>query len=308
MSERANRRHLNRALRNRRSDSADPQQQQNAHREERERQKHEDNMQIVSALNRVADELMTTEKQEKSYERGKAYREYLTIFLVFGTVMAAGIGDVFFAGQLREMQKSTADTQKTVDANVILAKAAQQSAAAAKTQADAAKQAASFAHDNMVAEQRAWVGPNVGSIEGTITAGTNLNITINYQNTGREPATAFIESAQAFVLTVAEDRSGISRDKINANLAACLAMRPIPGAQVVYPTTGFSNNQLHVSVDKSLIDDGVIKGDKIVLLVGCFTYQTVSTPHHSAFCFFYKAGNGAGPQSLGFCPGGSYAD
>lgn len=110
-----------------------PQHQQDPGREARERQKHEDNAKIISALNRVADQLVATERQESRVERLKAIREYLTIFLVFATVLAAGIGDCFFYGQLREMQSSGADSQKLITANGKLADAAAKQAIAAQT-------------------------------------------------------------------------------------------------------------------------------------------------------------------------------
>ncbi len=74
---------------NKPSHGRDPVEDQRAREsKERKRQQHEDNVQIVTALNRVADELVATEKQSKSAENSKAKREYLTIALVFATVVA----------------------------------------------------------------------------------------------------------------------------------------------------------------------------------------------------------------------------
>jgi ribosomal protein L32 len=58
------------------------QKRRDSERKERERQQHEDHVKIVGALNRVADELVATENQNKTSDAKKGFREYLTIFLV----------------------------------------------------------------------------------------------------------------------------------------------------------------------------------------------------------------------------------
>jgi hypothetical protein len=45
-----------------------------AERKQQERQQHEDNVQIVSALHRVADELRATEQQDETSDRKKGFR------------------------------------------------------------------------------------------------------------------------------------------------------------------------------------------------------------------------------------------
>jgi hypothetical protein len=82
------------------------QRREDAKRKQQESQRHHDSVQITSALNRVADQLLIDEQEEEGRDSRKATREKLTIFLVFATVVAAGIGDVFFYGQMSEMQKA----------------------------------------------------------------------------------------------------------------------------------------------------------------------------------------------------------
>lgn len=67
-----------------------------AESEQRERQHHEDNVQIVSALNRIADELVATEQQDQADDDKRSSREKLTILLLFLTVFATGIADIIF--------------------------------------------------------------------------------------------------------------------------------------------------------------------------------------------------------------------
>jgi len=110
-------------------------------RKERECQQHEDNVKIIIALNRAADELMGTKKQEKSEYSNKAFREYLTIILIFATVFATFVSDYIFhktlihadkaargqlwalneqtramQGQLQESRAATAETRREADA------------------------------------------------------------------------------------------------------------------------------------------------------------------------------------------------
>jgi hypothetical protein len=70
-------------------------QPQHSGREDRERQQHEDQIQIVRALNRLGDQLATDEQEEARDHRKKAFREWATIILVFATVVAAGLGTIF---------------------------------------------------------------------------------------------------------------------------------------------------------------------------------------------------------------------
>lgn len=71
-------------------------------REKRDRQKHEANL---ATINSIANELAATKKQSQSDDDKRAFREKLTIALLIATVVAAGLGDVFFYGQLREAKK-----------------------------------------------------------------------------------------------------------------------------------------------------------------------------------------------------------
>jgi hypothetical protein len=54
-----------------------------AENHQRERQHNQNNMQIIGALNRIADELTTTEKQEQADDNKRGSREKLTILLLF---------------------------------------------------------------------------------------------------------------------------------------------------------------------------------------------------------------------------------
>lgn len=46
---------------------------------------------------------------------------------------------------------------------------------------------------------------------------------------------------------------------------------------------------------------------QIVVWYGCFAYDTMTTLHHSSFCYYYKAGF-SNPRALTKCFAGQYAD
>jgi hypothetical protein len=60
-----------------------------ADRKQQERQQHEDNVEIVRALNRVASEQKASRRQEHTYEKKKAIRECLTIIAISLTAIIA---------------------------------------------------------------------------------------------------------------------------------------------------------------------------------------------------------------------------
>jgi hypothetical protein len=225
-------------------------------------------------------------QEEQIEDRDKTFRDWLTIFLLFGTV-------ILLRNQVQEMRKDYDPIKGSADAAV--------------KQAGAAIDMAKAARENNVAAERAWVGPNGATMQAVPTAGNGVNFIINYQNSGRQPATSFRSEARPFVFTAGEDKNGAIISETIKAINACLALKPTLGAQVVYPSTGFSSNQLTVSFDKDLIDQDVVSGAKIIGVTGCFVYETFGTPHHSTFCFFYKTGITKVPN-MNFCSSGGYAD
>jgi hypothetical protein len=69
-------------------------------------------MEVVGALNRIADELVATEKQEQADDDKRASRETLTIILLFLTVIFTGGADVIFYCTMRYAREAT-DQQHT---------------------------------------------------------------------------------------------------------------------------------------------------------------------------------------------------
>jgi hypothetical protein len=253
---------------------------------------------FAALIKTIAAQGRANRDEERREDRSKQFREWTTIVLLALTVVG-----IF--RQIDEMVKVYKPIRDQAKAAVDQAEAAKIQAQGAKAQADTAKEAAVTAHDNIVAAERAWVGPNGGTIEQAPAIGVDVRLHILYQNTGREPARGFVPTTDPFIATAND--MGSATVRIFKNLSDCRNKQPQEGLEVVYPSTGFGGNQLNPVVDKSLVDDSVVKGDSVIFVPGCFVYETFGKAHHSAFCFYFKAGATV-PPNLNFCIGGSDAD
>jgi hypothetical protein len=95
-----------------------------AKREAMERQRHEDSIEIVRALNKLTTHLVTQTDAERGQENDKVRRDTITLVLVFLTLIATGVGDWFFYGQREEMVRAYEPLQKSARAAEIAANAA----------------------------------------------------------------------------------------------------------------------------------------------------------------------------------------
>ncbi len=246
-------------------------------------------------------------KEEQREDRGKKFREWTTIVLIAMTFGAV-------CWQVHEMIKVYGPIKLQADAAKVQANAAQKSAESASREADAAKaQAEAMTKQTetsaqaIVAAGRAWVGPRDARLESKPVAAKKNKAIVEYQNTGKEPAVGFVYTAFPFVVTAAEDTSGASAKTMLENMQKCINTQPAMLAGVVFPTSGFNAGNLTTSIDETLIDQDVVDGNKIIVMQGCFAYQTGNITHHSAFCFFYKADQ-TDIAHLNICRSGNYAD
>jgi hypothetical protein len=148
-------------------------------------------MRRIQEIERYFHDRRTAKKQENPQDRASRRTANATVFIAILTLAVAFIGGLQYlifkaqlkvmADQLVEMKGTGTQTDTLIEANKSLAEAAGK-------QAQAAIDSAKTAQENMVASQRAWVGPrNAKSVPGP-ELGKKLNIIIEYQNTGREPA------------------------------------------------------------------------------------------------------------------------
>lgn len=225
-----------------------------------------------------------------------------------GDQAAAAASQASEAGVQIETARQTtasqeADTQSALKVARDQAEAAGAQASATGIEADAAKVTAQTAHEQMVANSRAWVGPNNGLLKAAPVLGQELDVTIQYQNTGRAPATDVFTDVKT---DIKPDGSGIANQVVGYS-NSCKATGI--GNGVVYPTVGLGGGyQLNTSIAGPQIAQAVIDGKDLVWVYGCFVYRTLGEVHRSSFCFYFANSPTASIGNLSFCLNGQYAD
>jgi hypothetical protein len=210
-------------------------------------------------------------------------------------------------GQLTEMKGSGLQTNEMIETNRRLAEAAGK-------QAQAAIEAAKVARESYVASQRAWIGPTDAHIAAPVVVGP-LKAGVTYGNTGREPAPT-ISTLTPRIFSYADWNNGEAVRAIESVKSECLKT-PINEtiARITFPTSGFSSfnasydgtPQSIRDVNKVAVTDGVVSGQEIAVIQGCFAYRTVGEIHRTAFCYYYQA-KVSDPGHLTFCNVGQAAN
>jgi hypothetical protein len=292
-----------------------------------------DRQQIISTLERIADQNQATENQAQRADAFHRRLEKLTLrlegrkfrlefFETLGLWVAAAVGvaailvsthdsdqqrtvmeaqQTAMQGQLDEMKATGAQTNQMIEANKQLAEAAGK-------QAQAAIDSAKTAQENMVASQRAWVGPRNAKSPTGPEMEKDLNIVVEYQNTGREPALDAIYDADVFVSSNVDDTSGELTKRIESFLSKC-KIRWVPTQKgVVFPSgsTG-SAYELNYTLSAGEIDQDVLDGKKSVIVDGCFVYKSAGGIHRSSFCYFFNSKK-TKPSNWSICTVGNDAD
>jgi hypothetical protein len=157
------------------------------------------------------------------------------------------------------------------------------------------------------AEQRAWLGPQSARSERPPTLGKDFEVAVSYQNTGREPASDVVNEAAPFAVALDQASSATVDRRIKDAAEHCAALAPGAGTKVVYPGASAAADRTAIAVRRELIDWDFMYGVKILVVPGCYAYQSGGTTHHSAFCFFYQHGF-SNPTSWPLCQAGNYAD
>lgn len=294
------------------------QKQKDAERKREEASEALHRQKVIGALREIAEQNQTTENHPQRADAFHRRVETLTLRLdrrkfwlevaeTLGLWVAAAVGvaaivisshdsDVqtgvmqkqlsAMQGQLNEMKGTGVQTDQMIEAN-------RQLADAAGKQAQAAIENAKTAQDNLVASQRAWVGPRLARSEKAPELNKETSVVIEYLNTGREPARETIHDVDAFTATDAEDASGVVAARINSFIGRCKIKRTPTLAAVVFPTAGGLGGSAYTltrTIQDSLIDEDVINSEKKIIVSGCFVYKTIGTVHRSSFCYFFKAG------------------
>jgi hypothetical protein len=216
--------------------------------------------------------------EERREDRGKRFREWVTIFLIAATLIAV-------SWQVHEMIKVYEPLRNQAEAAI-------KSADAATKSADAATQQALNAERTLIQTQRAWVGPLNAAFAAEPMIGKPLEVAIEYRNTGHEPATNFIYYVTWLAVTPSEDATADFVSQLNSYVHTCRNSQWGGGGSMVFPTTaGFASGyNLTTKSNDDLVDDAVVQGSKTVFVQGCFRYKTLDIPKYTYFCYFYKAG------------------
>jgi hypothetical protein len=226
---------------------------------------------------------------------------YATLLLAVGTLMLAWIAHstgVAVRKQVRVMERQLLQMETSNEHTAELIAINERLASAAKVQAEAAE----AARNSMIGSQRAWVAPRIARLSAEPKSGEQVNLVLEYSNIGREPATNFNYQVDIF----AESDAQAGRRVIPFR-AACLGATKAPPGQIVYPASPSSGYSINLTSDKAMVDSPVIAGEKLVILQGCFIYETVQSVRHSYFCYFYKQGF-SNIASMNSCVAGHHGD
>jgi hypothetical protein len=215
---------------------------------------------VLALIETIKTEGIAFRREEIREDRAKRVREWITIALV-GSTLAAVCWQVF------EMIKVYGPIRDQ-------AIASQDSATA------------------LILSQRAWLGAKRVSLSAEPKIGSSVDVTIEYENTGHEPARDFDFIIQPVVESEADITNGNAADFMRSVVTTCDAMPDSNRGFVVFPGASgkIAPPDYWTTIPKDLIDEGVEKGDSTLSIAGCFTYQTFGTVHHSSFCYWYKKG------------------
>jgi hypothetical protein len=157
-------------------------------------------------------------------------------------------------------------------------------------------------------QQRAWVGPYAAKIETPLPLSLQEDwvVSFQYQNTGREPARYFTPSFGAFIASAAQFASGDYMKTVQKSVTDCKNTWLQEPSEVVYPITsglGGAGYMRRLTLSKMKLFD-VMEGNRVLVIPGCFVYETLGQTRHSTFCYFFKGGFSK-PDNLNICPGAS---
>jgi hypothetical protein len=229
----------------------------------------------------------------------------LTAVVLSAVVAFVAISSLRLNSISAEQSRLTAQAQIT---------ASQRLADAAARQAEASVAAAKTSEDNLVASQRAWVGPTDANIIAS-EAFKPLQATVLYGNSGRQPAPTFTVMT-AKIYSPDEWNNGFAVSDIEKSKADCLqtAMND-QVARITFPTTGYNSFIIKYNGTQKNIRDvgplsvtpGIVDGTDIVAFKGCFVYRTTGQVHRTAFCYYYQA-KLSDASHLNYCTVGQAAD
>jgi hypothetical protein len=218
---------------------------------------------FAALIDAITTEGRAYRKEEQREDRGKKIREWITIILI-GMTFCAVCYQVYEMIKVYEpIREQAVASGKQAIASEKAADATTRAADAATKQSEIATKQAENSDKALIQAQRAWVGPRNASFSAEPKVGEPVDITIDYQNTGREPALSFSYEADIFAIAEQSPDFGM---RVVPFMNKCLGINTATPGQVVYPSTGFSQYNLTAKTNKDLVDDPVVAGDKVVVV------------------------------------------
>jgi hypothetical protein len=132
--------------------------QEKAAKERQEAEKHEDNVKIIAAMNRVADEQHTENDENSPKEKGKRCRDWITIIGIYFAATVALIAVLVTHKDSSDQVGALSGQLKVMQGQL----------------------------DAMEADQRPWIG--IDRIDDVIQPGAKLYVNVIWKNVGRGPA------------------------------------------------------------------------------------------------------------------------
>jgi hypothetical protein len=167
-------------------------------------------------------------------------------------------------------------------------------------------------NESNAAISRAWMQIDQPS-GGVLAGGDPPLITMQYRNSGREPAFGVVGRARVDVIPAprGDNIEWIELPELRGQDAICDGVTAKSGREVVYIDT--FGGMLRAEPNNKIQIDGVRNRIALFVIYGCVAYKTPSMPkgdRHSTFCWFYRPESGRPPEQwqLTRCPIGNYAD
>lgn len=161
--------------------------------------------------------------------------------------------------------------------------------------------------------QRAWLVPRRFAIEEPFAARKPTELVLRYGNVGREPAIKVAQQVGAGSISrydfVVPDKLQARVQEITAK-AGCSRLTTSDFGTAAYPGVADAYSTRY-KIEGGEIDDAVLSGEKFLLVVACFVYETSGKPRHTNFCGFLDPFHGEKSSRdwpLAYCPIGNSAD
>jgi hypothetical protein len=142
----------------------------------------------------------------------------------------------------------------------------------------------------MQIERRAWLAPIAARIEpdSFVDNKNALVMTVDYQNTGKEPALDFNATGETGTVPIQAGLSDWNNMTFKDN-HTCDGLYPKNGGATTYPSAQFVSHYRATLVEgDEQITREVQLGERVLWVNGCFAYRTLDSIHTSAFCFYLE--------------------